>query len=282
MQAAGVQRAPLLVRVVGALHPVPDSYVHMQVRVAVAADVMQEHAGDQAVPVSPLPCAGRMVPGPGVGGMAFQPGDGLARRVHQRALDLIGPRVQHGGLVLLAAFTCLAGRDPVGGVQHRHALDRVDGHVEIGHLMRVRAALGRPDLGQLGRAGVRMRGQVRRHRSLFMFAGRRGLAALDQKFPARADVVLVQAADHGRVHLATQAERCGALPGPLAGRLPGGGVVGHHADAASGVLARREVGHVVACMQRRERGNGRSPQRALPLASVADACLGSLSTMNGR
>jgi hypothetical protein len=40
------------------------------------------------------------------------------------------------------------------------------------------------------------------------------------------------------------------------------------------MLARGEVGHVVACMQRRDRGNGRSPRRRLPLTSVADACLG--------
>jgi hypothetical protein len=48
MQAAGIQRAPCAVGLIGALHPVPDRYVHVQVRVPVAADVMQEHAGDQA------------------------------------------------------------------------------------------------------------------------------------------------------------------------------------------------------------------------------------------
>ena len=237
---------------------------------------MQEHTGDQAVAVPPLPRPGRMMPGPGVGGMAFQPGYGIAGRVHQRGLDLIGPRVQRGGLVLLAALTRLAGRDPVGGVQHRHALDHVDGQVEIRHHVRIRAAFGSADLSQLGRAGIRMRGQVRRHRGLFAFASRPGLAALDEKFPARADVVLVQAADHGRVHLAGQLERDSAFASPLAGRLAGRGVVGHRAGAASGMLARGEVGHVVARMQRRDRGNGRSPQRRPPLASVADACLGSL------
>jgi hypothetical protein len=59
-----------------------------------------------------------MVPGPGIGGVAFQPGDGLASRVDQRGLDLIGSRVERGGLVLLAAVACLACGDPVGGVQH--------------------------------------------------------------------------------------------------------------------------------------------------------------------
>ena len=282
VQAAGVQRAPFVIGAVGALHPVPHGYVHVQVRVAVAADVVQEHAGDQAVTVPPLPRPGRMVPGAGVGGVPFQPGDRVARRVHQRGLDLIGPRVERGGLVLVAALARLAGRDPVGGVQHRHALDHVDGQVEVRHQVRVLAALGRADLGQLGRAGVRMRGPVRRHRGLFPLVGRPGLAALDQEFPAGPDVVLVQPADHGRVDLAGQPERRGAFAGPLAGRLPGRGVVGHRAGAASGVLARGQVGHVVAWMQRRERGHGRSPRRRLPLASVADACLGSLSSTHGR
>jgi hypothetical protein len=181
----------MLRSVTGALHPVPDRHVHVQVRVAVAADVVQEHAGDQAVAVAPLPRAGRMVPGPGVGGVAFQPGDSLAGRVHQRGLDLVRARIQRGGLVLLSPFTGLAGRDPVRGMQHRHALDRVDGHVEVGNPVRVRAARRRPDPGQFSRGGVRVRGPVRRHRRLVTFSGRRGRAGLDEDFPARADAVLV-------------------------------------------------------------------------------------------
>ena len=105
VQAAGIQRAPFLISAVGALYPVPDGDVHVQVRVAVAADVVQEHAGDQAVPVAPLPRPGRMVPGPGVGGVPFQPGDSLPRRVQQRGLDLIGPRVERRGLALVAALS---------------------------------------------------------------------------------------------------------------------------------------------------------------------------------
>jgi hypothetical protein len=282
VQAARIQRAPLLIRPVGAPHPVPHRHVHVQMRVTVAADVMQEHARDQAVTVPPLPRASRMVPGPGISGMPFQPGDRVAGRVQHRVLDLIGPGVERRGLILLAAFTGLAGRDPVGGVQHRHALDHVDGQVEVGHLVRVRAARGGADLGHLGRAGVRMRGLVRRHRGLFPFLGRPGLTARDQKFPVRADVVLVQPGDHRRVHLAGQAERRGALAGPLARRLPGRGVVRHRPGAAPGVLARRQVRHVMARMQRRDRGHGRPPSQRLPLASVADACLGSLSRTHGR
>jgi hypothetical protein len=113
-----------------------------------------------------------MVPGPCIGGVAFQPRDGFPPRVHQRGFDLIGSGVERGGLVLLATLACLPGGDPVGGVQYRHALDRVDGHVEIRHRVRVLATLGRADLGHLYRAGVRMRGQVRRHRNFFPFVSR--------------------------------------------------------------------------------------------------------------
>ena len=164
VQRAGVQGPPLGVGAVGALDPVPDRHVHVQLRVAVPGQVVQEQAGDQAGAVAPLPRAGRMVPGAGVGGVLLQPGDGFARGVHQRGLDLISARIERGGLVLVAAAAGLAGGDPVGGVQDRDALDRADGQVEVRHLMRVLAPLGGADLGQLGRAGVRVRGQVRRDR----------------------------------------------------------------------------------------------------------------------
>jgi hypothetical protein len=179
VEGAGVQGAPLAIGAVSALHPVPDRHVHVQLRVPVAGQVMQEQAGDQAVPVAPLPRAGRMVPGPGVGGVPLQPRHGFARRLHQRVLELVGARVERGGQVFIAALAGLAGRDPVGGVQHRHALDRADGQVEIRHLMRVLAALGRADLGQLGRAGIRMRGQVRHDRGGLAILGRLGLPTLD-------------------------------------------------------------------------------------------------------
>ena len=200
-----------------------------------------------------------MVPGPGVGGMPVQPAHRLPRRVHQRVLQLIGPRVERGGPVVLAAVAGLAGGDPVGGVQHRDALDRADGQVEVRHLRRVLAAFGRADLGQLGRAGVRVRGQVRRHRRLLPLSGRLGPAPRDQKFPAGADVVLVQAADHARVDLPGQPERRGALPGPLSRRFSGRGVVGHGAGAAAAVLPGGEVGDVVACVQRHKSGHDPLP-----------------------
>ena len=131
VQGAGVQGPPFAVGAVGALDPVPDRDVHVQLRVAVAGQVVQEQAGDQAVAVPPLPRAGGMVPGAGVGGVPLEPADRFARRLHQRVLDLVRPRVQRRGLVVVAALAGLPGGDPVGGVQHRHALDRADGQVEI-------------------------------------------------------------------------------------------------------------------------------------------------------
>ena len=83
----------------------------------------------------------------------------------------------------------------------------------------------------------------------FPLVGRLGLAALDQELPAGPDVLLVQALDDVRVHLAAQPERRGAFPGPFPGRFSGRGVVRHGPGAAAAALAGGEVGHVVACVQ---------------------------------
>jgi hypothetical protein len=211
---------------------------------------VQEQAGDQAVAVAPLPRAGGMVPGPGVGGVPLQPADGFPGRFHQRVLELIGPRIQRRGLVPAAAVAGLAGGDPVGGVQDRDALDRADGQVEIRHRVRILAPLGRADLSKLHRAGVRVRGQVCRHRCRFPLVRLLGLAALDQEFPAGPDVLLVEALDRLRVDLAAQPERRGAFPGPPPRWLSGRGVVGHGPGAAAAALSGGEIGDVVAGVQR--------------------------------
>jgi hypothetical protein len=65
----------------------------------------------------------------------------------------------------------LPGAGPVGSVEHGHALDRAYRQVEIGHGMRVLAALGGTDLSDLDRAGVRVRGAVGGHRRLLAFSG---------------------------------------------------------------------------------------------------------------
>ena len=249
VQRAGVQGPPLGVGAVGALDPVPDRHVHVELRVAVSGQVVQEQAGGQAGAVAPFPGAGGVVPGAGVGGVLLQPGDGFAGGVHQRGLEFVGAGVEHGGLVLVAALAGLAGGDPVGGVQDRDALDRADGQVEVRHLVQVLAALGGADLGQLGRAGVRVRGQVRRDRGGFAVRGRFGRAPLDQELPAGAGVLLVQALDDVRVDQASQPERRGALPGPLPRWFSGRGVVGHGPGAAAAALPAGEVGHVVARVQ---------------------------------
>ena len=266
MQGPGVQGPPGVVGAVAALGPVPDRDVHVQLRVPVAGQVVQEQAGGQAAAVPPLPRPGGMVPGPGVGSVAVQPGYRLPRRVQQRVLQLIRPGVERGGPVVVAAVAGLPGCDPVGGVQHGDALDRADGQVEIRDLMRVPAAFGRADPGELYSAGVRMGGLVGQNRCLFPFGGRRGLAALDQEFPARADVVLVQAADHGRV----------GLDGPLAERFPGRGVVRHGPAAAAAALPGGEVGDVVARVQRHIRGHDPSPSARVSAFIVRDACVRSL------
>jgi hypothetical protein len=273
VQGPGVQGPPPVVGSVTALGPVPDRDVDVQLGVPVAGQVVQEQAGDQAAAVPPLPRPGGMVPGPGVGSVAVQPAHRFPRRVQQRVLQLIRPGVEHRGPVVVAAVAGLPGCDPVGGVQHGDALDRADGQVEIRHLMRIPAAFGRADLGQLGRAGVRMGGLVGQNRCLFPFGGCLGLAALDQVLPARADVVLVQATDHGRVDPPVQAKRRGALPGPLTGRFPGRGVVRHGPGAATAALSGGEVGDVMARVQRHIRGHDPSPPMRFSAFIVRDACV---------
>jgi hypothetical protein len=129
VQAARVQGPPLGVGAVGALDPVPDRHVHVELRVAVAGQVVQEQAGDQAVAVAPLPRPGGMVPGAGVGGVLLQPGDGFAGGVHRRGFDLIGAVVERGGLVLVTALAGLARRDPEDSwVEVRYPLTRGQEH----------------------------------------------------------------------------------------------------------------------------------------------------------
>ena len=137
-----------------------------------------------------------MVAGAGVGRVPLQPADGFPRRVHQRVLDLIRARVERGGLVLVAALTGLPGRDPVGGVQHRHALDRADGHVEVRHRCgSLPRSAARTSASSVALAyGCAARYAATAPASL---RGRLGLAALPG-VPRRADVLLVQAADHAR------------------------------------------------------------------------------------
>ena len=104
-------------------------------------------------------------------------------------------------------------------------------------------------LGQLGRAGIGVCGQVRRDRGGLAFLGLLGLPALDQELPAGPDAFLVQALDNIRVHRSVKPECRSAFPGPFSGRLSGRGVVGHGPGAATAALAMGEVGHVVASVQ---------------------------------
>ena len=203
--------------------------------------------------------------GAGVGRMRFQPADRFARRLGQRVLDLLRFRVQRGGFLFVAAVAGLPGAGPVGGVQHRHALDRADGQVEVGHGVRVLAALGGADLGDLGRAGVRVRGPVGGYRRLLAFGGVFPLPFRGEDLAVRPDPLHEQPVEHPGVDLPGQAERLARRgAGPLAGRFPGGGVVGHGARAPAGVLPAGEVGDVVPGVERHVRGHAGHLPRACP------------------
>ena len=167
VQGPRVQGAPFVVGAVAALHPIPDRDVYVQLRVTVARQVVQEQAGDQARPRPATPPYGPNGARCGCRSRAGPASPPPSRAASISASSISPARASSAAArVLVAVLAGLAGRDPVRGVQHRYALDRTDGQVEVRHLMRVLAALGRADLGQLDGAGVRVRGQVRRHRGL--------------------------------------------------------------------------------------------------------------------
>jgi hypothetical protein len=112
----------------------------MQLRIPVAGQVVQEQAGDQTGAVPPLPRLGGVVPGPGVGGMLAEPGHRRAGRFQRRLLQFVRAGVERGRLGIVAAVTGLPGGDPLGGVQHRDALGRADGQVEVRHLTGILAS----------------------------------------------------------------------------------------------------------------------------------------------
>ena len=117
--------------------------------------------------------------------MPLEPAQRFPRRVHQRVLELIGLRVQRGGLVLVAAVAGLPGGDPVGGVQHRDALDRADGQVEVRHRVRVLAE----SLAALAVQIAALRGQVALINQRLDRAGLRGDLDLAARFEELAQTV---------------------------------------------------------------------------------------------
>jgi hypothetical protein len=199
---------------------------------------------------------GRVVPGPGERAVPFQPVQRRLGRVYQRLLDVVGLLVQLRGPAVAAAFPCLPRGHPVGGVQYRYRFRGGDREVEVRHPVRVARARGRADLGQLDGARERMLSQVRRDRGVLPLAGSPGLTVPGQRLPAGADVVLIQALDHVGIHLAGETEPGGCLPGPLPGRLPSRGVVGHRADAPATALSAGEVGNVVPRVECRRSCHG--------------------------
>ena len=258
IQRPAVQGPPLAVGLVGALHPVPHRHVHVELGVAVAGDVVQEQRRGQPVAVAPLPGARTVVAGAGIGGVLLQPAHRVPGTVHHRLLDRIGHRVEGLRTVGAVLRTGLHRRDPVGGVQHRHRLDRRDGQVKIGHRAgRGLGALLGAELGDLRRRGAKMllppgpdRGLLRLRVALALVAGR-------QHLPARPDVLHEQRFEHLRVHLPGQAQPGRGAAGPLARRLPALGVVGHRPGAAD-TIGVGEIPNVVAFADADERRHGAS------------------------
>ena len=140
--------------------------------------------------------------------------------------------------------------------------------------MRVLAAFGGADLGDLDRAGVRVRGTVGGHRRLLAFRGVFPLPLRGEDLPVRPDPLHEQPVEHPGVDLPGQAERLARRgAGPLAGRFPGGRVVGHGARAPAGLLPAGEVGDVVPGVERHVRRHAGSPPTELTKIIWLDACV---------
>ena len=134
-------------------------------------------------------------------------------------------------------------------MQHRDALDRADGQVEVRHRCgSVPRSAARTSASSVALAY----GCAARYAATALFfplVGGLGLAAFNQEFPAGPDVLLVQTLDDVRFDRAAQPECRGAFPGPLPGRFSGRGVVRHGPGATAAALPGGEVGDVVACVQ---------------------------------
>jgi hypothetical protein len=97
----------------------------------------------------------------------------------------VGDKLIHGDAWALASLLSAASRD-----------------IARQEVLYIGQAFGPGGTGNAWERTQRVRGQVRRHRGSFPVPGRLRLAPPDQELPARADVLLVQAADHVRIHLA--------------------------------------------------------------------------------
>ena len=86
--------------------------------------------------------------------------------------------------------------------------------------VRVLAARGGADLGQVGRAGVRVPGQVRHYRLLFPLISGLGLAAPDQQLPARPDALLEQPLDDVRSTMPARPSTAAPFPAHSPGGSP--------------------------------------------------------------
>jgi len=125
VQRPPVQRAVLVIGAIRALHPVPDRDVHVQVRVTVAGQVVQEQRRSQppvlgaAGGVAPLPGNPGVVAGAGERGVLLQPAHRITCSIHQCTLDGICTGIQHRGPLGAPGGALPHSTDPVGGVQHR-------------------------------------------------------------------------------------------------------------------------------------------------------------------
>ena len=277
-QRPAVQRAPLAVGAVAALRPIPERDVHVQLRVAVAGQVVQEQRRGQPVTIPPFPGRRAVVAGAGehpgrqrdpctvriaLAALPLQPGDCITCSIHQCTLDRVGACIQCIGTGGAACIARLHRRDPVGGMQHRHALDRRDRQVKIRHApLRGLGTQPGAELAQLGRGRIRVLAAPGADLPLLGDLITMGLVTAGQDLTVRADVVHEQPVKDLRVHLPGQAQLRRAPPSPLTRRFTGLGVVRHRPGAAASAAVIGEIPDVVAAAQAHHRRHQTFPIEA--------------------
>ena len=256
-----MKRPPLPVaafRSVGALGPVVDRVVHVELHVAVAGVVLREAGGDEPLGVPVLSRRRRVVPGPHVSSFPLRHGHHPVVGPLHRSAHLLGLLGEPLRLRFVPrGFRFGGGQER--GPQDGHRFRRAEGQIiERDHRPELAAEL-QPDSPDLFRGDEPAPGgYLRGHLGLDPLIQRPAPGRVvrfplppGQHLAARADVLVVQPPHHLGVDLPGQAERLGAAALPVAGWLtlragevisPGRGTA-HGAGQVTDVVCAMQPGH---------------------------------------
>ena len=209
---------------VGAHRPVEQHDMHMQVGFAAAVVMLREQHGHRPVRIPPLPRMLAVMAGTDEQRPPLGQADQLPRGLGRGLVDRADPPLVLGGLVLVPGGAGLHCGRGVADLQQTRRLGGRERQVVERHGRPGRPQHLGPGTPHLSRC--RERPQARDRRRHVPGAVARsgpghipGRPAGVQLLPRRRDQLAEQVPVHLGVHLPGEAERFGALPGPLAGRL---------------------------------------------------------------